>query len=323
MVRTGSSTYVKYGWESSYGGTATIDKKFGLQDSLSSWTLTHNRMDLPALNQLTVDEYAYGQQQGSIGVDFTLSNPWIFKSILGTASDSGSSDPYTHTFPHATNGINKTPTTFSVEVGFDDSTNIVRTLKGCVTDSLAINTSVGDLVSATISATYGKEDAPSTSLSAPSKPVVEFPYTFAHARLKWSGSTVAQVQDLSLTIAQNTTLLYGLNSHQAVDSYRQLLDITGSFRASLVNKDLLENMLEQVKAGSSSGTYSSTVGGSPELEILFSKDSGEEIKITGTGLAPSDLAWDGIRPNEPVFENVNWRFKSITIAAKNNQSAAE
>jgi len=323
MVRTGSSAYLKYGWEATYGGTVTIDKKFGLQDSLSSWTLTHNRQDLPALNQVTINDYAYGQQSGSIGIDFTLSNPWIFKAILGDGSITGSSDPYTHTFPHASNGINKTPITFACEVGFDDTTNIVRTLKGCVADSISINTSVGDLVSASISANYGKEDAPSTTLSAPTKPLVAFPYTFAHAQLKWEGSVVAQVQDLSITIAQNPALLYGLNSHQAVDSYRQLLDITGSFRASLVDKDVLENMLEQVKAGTSSGTYSETVGGSPELEILFLKETGEEIKITGTGLAPTDLSWDGIRPNEPVFENINWRIKSIVVAAKNNKSAAE
>jgi len=31
MVRTGSSTYVKYGWESLYGGSATIDKRFCIQ----------------------------------------------------------------------------------------------------------------------------------------------------------------------------------------------------------------------------------------------------------------------------------------------------
>ena len=40
MVRTGAQTYVKYGWESTYGGSATIDKKFGIQDALTSWSLT-------------------------------------------------------------------------------------------------------------------------------------------------------------------------------------------------------------------------------------------------------------------------------------------
>ena len=61
-------------------------------------------------------------------------------------------------------------------------------------------------------------------------------------------------------------LLYGLNSHQAVDSYRQIFDITGSFKASLIDKTVLEDMLDQIKAGAS-GNYGETVGGSPELEM--------------------------------------------------------
>ena len=324
MVRTGASAYLKYGYEAPYGASTTMDKKFGLNDALSSWSLTHNRQDLPALNQVTIAEFAYGQQTGSISVDFTLSNPWIFKSLFGIPLKTGSADPYTYTYPDPSNGINKTPKSFAVEVGFDGAAgNIVRTLKGCVASSLTINTSVGGLVGCTLSANYGDEDAPSATLgTAPTQPDVVFPYTFAHARLKYGGSVVAQVQDLSITIDQGSTLLYGLNDNQAVDAYRQLLDITGSFKASLENKTVLEDMLEQISKGTST-TYSATVGGSPELEILFQKSASESITLTGTGLSPSDLTYDGVRANEPIFENVNWKIKSLVVTAKNNQSAEE
>lgn len=324
MVRTGANAYLKYGYESTFGASTTMDKKFGLNDALSSWSLTHNRQDLPALNQVTIDEFAYGQQTGSVSLDFTLSNPWIFKSILGSPSVTGSADPYTYTYPHASNGINKQPKSFGMEVGFDATDGaIVRTLKGCVVTSLGINTSVGGLVGCSLSANYGNEDAPSTTLgTAPTQPDVEFPYTFAHARLKYAGSVVAQVQDLSITIDQGSTLLYGLNDNQAVDAYRQLLDITGSFKASLENKTVLEDMLDQISKGTAA-TYSSTVGGSPELEILFQKSANESITLTGTGLSPSDLTYDGVRANEPIFENVNWKIKSLVVTAKNNQSAEE
>ena len=328
MVRTGAQTYVKYGWESSYGGSATIDKKFGIQDALSSWSLTHNRVDLAALNQVTYESYAYGQQSGEISMDFVLSNPWILRTVLGTPSKTGSSDPYTYTYPHASNGINKQPQSFSVEVGFNASDSsggdIVRTLKGCVASSLSISTSIGQTVNCSLSASYGKEDAPATTFgTAPTEPTANtFPYTFAHAQLKYGGSVVAQVQDLTININQTPSLLYGLNSHQAVDSYRQIFDITGSFKASLINKTILEDMLDQIKAGSS-GNYGETAGGSPELEIAFTENSGDSITLTGTGLSPTSLSIDGISPNEPVFENIEWRIKSLSIAAKNNQSAEE
>ena len=327
MVRTGAQSYVKYGYEGTYAGSATCDKKFGLRDALSSWSLTHNRIDLPALNQVTYERFAYGQQSGEISLDFALSNPWILGAFFGAPSTAGSSNPYTHTYPHASNGINKQPRSFQVEVGFNagdsSGSDIVRTLKGCVATSLGITTSIGQTVDCSLSATYGKEDAPATTFgTAPSEPTVEFPYTFAHAKLTVGGNVLAQVQNLGISFNQTPSLLYGLNSHQAVDSYRQIFDITGNFRASWLDKSLLDDTLNQISKGSS-GNYAETVGGSPELEILFRNTTNEEIKITGTGLSPTSISIDGIQPNEPVFENIDWRIKSIVVAAKNNQANEE
>ena len=328
MVRTGAQSYVKYGYEGTYAGSATCDKKFGLKDALSSWSLTHNRIDLPALNQVTYESYAYGQQAGEISIDFVLSNPWVLGAFFGAPSTTGSSNPYTHTYPHASNGINKQPRSFQVEVGFNagDTSNsdVVRTLKGCVASTLGISTSIGSTVDCSLSASYGKEDAPATTFgSAPTEPTLDHKaFTFAHAQLKYGGSVLAQVQDLNISINQTPALLYGLNSVQAVDSYRQIFDITGSFKASLLNKTILEDVLEQVSKGTS-GTFSETVGGSPELEILFQKSASEYIKLTGVGLSPSSLSIDGIQPNEPVFENIDWRIKSLTVECKNNQAAEE
>lgn len=283
---------------------------------------------MPALNQLTYESFAYGQQAGEVSVDFVLNNPWILRSMFGSPSTTGGADPYTHTYPHATNGLNKEPQSFQMEIGFNASDagggDIVRTLKGCIANTLSMSTSIGQTVDCSVSASYGKEDAPSTSFgTAPTEPTLDHgAFTFAHAKLTVGGNVLAQVQDLNLSINQTPSLLYGMNSVQAVDAYRQVFDITGSFKASWLNKNLLENVLDQVSKGTA-GTFSETVGGSPELEILFQKNANEEIKITGTGLAPSSHSLEGIAPNEPVFENIDWRVKSLTVAAKNNQSAEE
>ena len=325
-IRTGASAYLKYQYESSYAAGGTPNKKFGLQDRLTNWTLTHNRIDMPQLNQTTINKYAYGQQSGSLSVGFVLSNPWIFKSIYGAspAPPSPSSGVYTHTFG-ATQP--KDITTLVCEVGYDgDSADIVRTLRGCIVNSLGISTSIGETVNATVDMTYGKEIAPSTSIgSAPTEPTEEFAYTFAHGVIKVGGNTLAQVQDVDITFAQNPSLLYGIGNNQAVSSYRQIFDMTGRFRAALLNKNLLENVLNQVKQGSS-GNYAETVGGSPEFELTFQSSSSSvqnEIKITGTGLAPTDLNISGVEPVEPIFEEINWRIKSATIACKTTQAAAE
>ena len=325
-IRTGASAYLKYEYETSYGTGGTPNKKFGLQDRLTNWTLTKNRIDMPQLNQTTIGNYAYGQQNGSLSVTCVLSNPWIFESVFGApATGSASSGVYPHTF--GTTAGNKTMNTLVCEVGYDgDSADIRRIMRGCVVNSLGISTSIGATVDASIDMTYGKETAPSTSgLSAPTEPTEAFPYTFAHGVIKVGGNTLAQVQDVDITFAQNPSLLYGIGNNQAVSSYRQIFDMTGRFRAALLNKNLLENVLNQVKQGSS-GNYSETVGGSPEFELTFQSSATSvqnEIKITGSGLAPTDLSVSGVEPVEPIFEEINWRIKSATVVAKNTQSGAE
>ena len=325
-IRTGASAYLKYEYETSYGTGGTPNKKFGLQDRLTNWTLTHNRIDMPQLNQTTIANFAYGQQSGSLSVGCVLSNPWIFESVFGAPSTgSATSGVYPHTF--GTTAGNKTMNTLVCEVGYDgDSADIVRTMRGCVVNSLGISTSIGATVDLSVDMTYGKEDSPITSLgTAPSEPTEEFPYTFAHGVIKVGGNTLAQVQDVDITFAQNPSLLYGIGNNQAVSSYRQIFDMTGRFRAALLNKNLLENVLNQISKGSS-GNYAETVGGSPELELTFQSTATSvqnEIKITGTGLAPTDLNISGVEPVEPIFEEINWRIKTATVVAKNTQSGAE
>lgn len=336
MVRTGAHGYLKYDFETGYASGGTANKKFGLQDRLSSFTTTNNRINLPELNSNLLSDFAYGQQNISASVSFVLSNPWIFGSVLGaptSTTESGSLKK--HQYP-ATSGLPKTSRTLLMEVGFDGaSADLVRTIKGGLVNSLSFSASVGGLVEGTADMAFGEETAPSTSLgSAPTKPTQEFPYTFAHAELRFGGNLVAQCQEASISLAQNSELLYGLNSHHAVDSYKRVLDITGSFRASFVDKTLLEKVLEQIKAGTSSGTYSETVGGSPEFRLIFNKTnsiasngtftpSDESIEITLTGLSITDLGISGFEPVEPIFEEINWQAKTITVKAYNTQAAEE
>ena len=326
MVRTGAHGTLKYDFEDgSFTGASTPNKKFGLQDKLSSFTMTNNKVDLNKLGQITVDKFAYGQQQGTASVGFTLSNPWIFGSILGAPLSAGT-NPYTHTYPNAS-GLPKTPRSIQIEVGYEgDSANIVRTLKGGVVGSLSINAAVGGLVDCTVDVTYGSESAPSAgSVTAPTLPTVEFPYTFAHAELTVGGAVVVQCQDASMSIAQNTELLYGLNSHQAVAAFRRVLGLTGSFRASWIDKDLLEKVLEQIKKGTAGASvYSETIGGSPEFKFTFIKNNtNEKIEITGTGVGINDIAISGFEPVEPIFEEISWTMKTISVVATNITATEE
>ena len=319
MVRTGASAYIKYGFETSYGAVTgtyenTINKSFGLQDKMSSLTLTNNKVNLAKLNQNTVDRFAYGQQSGSASVSFTLSNPWLFGMVL-SAPVSTNSSPYTHTWQNST--LLPEARTVQIEVGINDSTNMTRRLKGGVVGAVAISTSVGGMVECSTDITYGQETTPTTALTPPTKPTQESPYTFAHAQLTFAGSVVAQCQDVSLNLSQNAELLYGLNSHSAVDAYKKVLDITGSFKAAWQDKVFLQHLLDQLLANGTGETIGA--GSDPELEfkLTFTKSATNEIiTINCYGLTLNDLGLSGLEPVEVLFSDVSFTAKTIKVVAK-------
>ena len=161
MVRTGASSYVRYDWEDTFGTAAfnnSTHKAFGLNARLGSWTLGHSPKDLPRLNQVEVAQYAYGQQNGSLSVDFVLSNPWVFRALYGAQTTSGSG-PYVHTWG-TTGDVSgaKTITPFSVEIGFaSEAENIVRTATGCILNSLSIGAAIDDTINCSADISYGNE----------------------------------------------------------------------------------------------------------------------------------------------------------------------
>ena len=319
MVRTGAHAYIKYGFETGYGVVAsnTVNKRFGLQDKMTGFTLTNNKVNLAKLNQNTIDRFAYGQQQGTASVGFTLSNPWLFGMVLSPPVSSTGSSPYTHTWQNST--LAPEARTIQIEVGIDDSTNMTRRLKGGIVGAVSLSTSVGGLVECTTDITYGQETAPSTALTPPTKPTQESPYTFAHAQLFFGGIEVAQCQDVSLSLAQNAELLYGLNSHAAVEAYKRVLDITGSFKAAWKDKVLLQHLLDQLLAD---GT-GETIGGSAELEfkLTFTKSATNEmITINCYGLTINDLGISGLEPVEVLFSDVSFTAKTVKVVAKSTMA---
>ena len=59
MVRTGAYAYVNYGYESTFGGSATVNKSFGLKTAVTGLTLGTNRQQLYSLGQVEPHKLAY------------------------------------------------------------------------------------------------------------------------------------------------------------------------------------------------------------------------------------------------------------------------
>jgi len=320
-IFTGANASIMYGYESTFGTTPTVTNTFGLNQKVTSLSLNTSRFQLNKLGQVEPTKYAYGQQSGSVGIGFVFDDSHshkIFQSIYG--ADANGSSP----FIYPTNlGQGNAPTTVSpittkIQVATSGSTSLERILNGCIVQSLGLSTSIGEPVNGTVDMMFGKEQnadvvgGAATAQGAGTLDQGGVPYTFAHGLVKvHNGSAltaVAEIQEFDVTFAQNAELLYGLNSHTAVDTYRRVLDVSGRFRAAFKDKRLIQYVIDQSRAGTE--LLTSAVG----VELTFTNGS-KSLKIELNELSVADHGTTGIEPVEPIFEEINWSCKSARVTA--------
>jgi hypothetical protein len=323
MVRTGSSGYLQYGKESTFGGGATQTRVFGLEQKLSGITWKNNQMPLTALNDIEVQCYAYGKNEGSGSVEFVLSTPWIFDILLDAVDTSGSALDYTHiwnsdkTALTADNSGVVNPHTMHIEHGFDAETaDVVRNMKGVIINTLSLKASLGETVKATAELAWGKEDAVSTSVDTTiAADDIKFPYTFAHATLELPDSTVvAQLQEFEINFNMNTELLYGMGSADAVSAFRKIFEMTGKFKAATVDKTQIQRVFD-----AADGTTVNT--GVATLQITLTNDlattAEKAIILDFAGVGVSEHQTD-MSPGEAVFETLSWQLRNVQVTAHNS-----
>lgn len=295
--RTGAYAYTKYGWESTFGsGSSNRSIPFGRGVRITELTKREN----PELfSELGVREYkthVFKQVEGRLGVEFLLSNPWIFKAVLGSVTSSGSG-PYTHTYT-----MTKIPTSIEAEVGATLSgSTVVRLLRGCIVDSLSITATVGDVVRARCGLLYAKEVSGTSS-----SPIVDTfePYVFQHATLETpSGTVLAGVQTFDLTIRNNAMLTYHLGSREAIGGIWQNFDLEGRLSMIMSNADNLGKLATEVSTG--------------KLKLEM---TGATITINFSGLVFGEHRTT-LEPNALILEEVPIMIKNITsIVAENNST---
>ena len=223
-------------------------------------------------------------------------------------------------------GSDNTGLTFTTEIGFDLETgNVdVRTLKGCVLNTLSIAAAVNDTVNCTADITYGKEDAPSAAFGTAAAETSK-PFTFAHGTLNLrtaSGTEViAELQEADINFTQNSDLLYQLGTNQAVKGIKRILEVTGRFRSSWRDNNKVNALINQMRTGVATAhkeTWGDAyAGGGSDAEFKFTLSNGDGKSITFelSGLSFMDHAVTGLEPVEPVFEELNWQAKQCQITA--------
>ena len=319
VVRTGAFGYLQYGYEGActYGTLACpINKVLGLEQRITNWTFTNNRITLAALNQVEPAIYAYGTTRGSLGVDFVLSNPWWLNSLWDNVCSMCVAGIDTHVYTVCS----KLPTSESFQIGVCGATDVTRNLLGAVVNSVSLRSSIGEVVRGSADISYKTEDEGPAIDMCPATDTCNFPYTFAFGTLTSTAGTIAELQSFDVNINQNSDLLYTHNASEAVTPYRRLFEITGSFTASYVDNELLRDIYAQNSNDGETFAREQTT-----LTMTF--DNGivgantKSITLVGTGVGFADHA-TAIEPNEPIFETLNWQVRTMTVTAE-NQTAAQ
>ena len=331
-VYTGGSASVMYGVESTFNTAASaITNIFGVQQKVSSFSLSNNRIDLNKLGQVETACYAYGQQAGSLSVGFIFDNGnshKIFQAIYGAPAGSGTvASPFLYPATLAQGATAPTVTSLTTNINLQTGLNTLkRSLTGCIVNSLNISTSIGETLNGSVDMTFAKENNSAvltstdtiTQQDAGTVDQGTKPYTFAHGEVKISTGTalnstaIADVQDIDLTFAQNTEMLYGLGSNYSVGAYRRVLDVTGRFRAVWKDATIIQHVIDQVRDSEEMLDYTSGVG----MQLTFTNGT-KLIKIELDDLGIADHGVSGIEPVEPVFEEINWKAKVARISVTN------
>ena len=171
-ILTGGSVSVGYGYESAFNTVqATIDKTFGLNAKVTSLTLNTSQVSLNKLGQVEPTKFVFGQQQGSLGVSFVLDDTeshkifrCIYENIGGTVQ---SSSPYNYPTALGENSTGvKSPATITTRIQVLTDTNLMltRSLTGCTVNNISLNTSIGEVVNATVDMVFAEEQVRNYSM---------------------------------------------------------------------------------------------------------------------------------------------------------------
>jgi len=317
MVRSGASSYVAIGWESSFGGGASNVQLFGKDQKLNGVEYSNNMQALPQLYTPEVKDFLFGRNSGSCSIEYVLSNPFQFTSILhepvsevlgsGITTRTWSSDP-------DTNGNIRKIKSMHLEVGsILADENVVRNAKGVLTQSLNLKTGIDQPVQCTQQLVWGIEDAIGTTLNGSLPTDSGFsPYNFVETTVEMPNATViATIQDLDLTFNINAELLYGLGAANAVDGYRKLFEVTGKINLAFKNKTHLDQVRNRTELATLEVTLTNGLSGTDLRSIV--------LLFTGVGLSRHGVPTTS--PTEVLYQEFDFQCRSTSVVSKDATAA--
>lgn len=331
---TGAHTTLHYNWEISdspsspmeeklpdFGvgdGTAdSVNKTFGGSQSLTQFEGSNNAVDVFSPNSREVSQIIEQHFEGSVSIDFQMTNPWWIQAVLSAADSPTSlaSGAYEYTFDGTT------PLPMVIHAGYEDRATASSTgpgykvLSGVVCASASISISVQGVVEVSLNCAYANEKWSQESLDT--QPPLEYDVLhYGEAGIDLDGSALSLVQDVSLDIENNTEMIYEVGTRLGVTYSPK--GLTPSIDYTQIRQDNTET--EDLYGSQGAGSVQSTVDSDSPLTVTTDNGkTGNNANATTFSLEggfPDTLSTDNFGdPQENLQESINRRLTGISATA--------
>jgi len=214
QATAGHYTRLAYLWEDNgfLADPADTDMKpFGIDTQLTTKEGANNAVRLfnpddPRAQQIIEQNFS-----GTFTVEFTLTNPWWLRAVIGESSDDGNIEPTEHTWDIDDDFPGDS---MRLLVG-NTQTSTFKALKGCVVQTATITFEIPGTVNITLDGAYADEDATQSSFDQP--PVQYRALSYHDSSIDRGGDTLEFVQSLEVTINTNADMIQELGERKAVD----------------------------------------------------------------------------------------------------------
>jgi len=236
--------YVLIGKEDSGWGTAaTANKDVGLVQDLN-WSPTVDYKKTWTFSSMALQQFASGKYGIRGTLDTVFQHGRLLQYIMGTVSNANSGSDYKHTY-----SLNSDDSSFTMEDGYNSSSDIVNTLKGCKLDSLTLSLGLDGVLRQRCS--FFARDVDPSGTSATAASIDNLPVlTDFHADLKWgtegSETSLSNVQNFEITfnrVVGGEPTLHGFNSRLAQAHEGNQFDVTYRFTLGFTSATQLQHLL--------------------------------------------------------------------------------
>ena len=322
---SGGYANLGYDWA---GGTSW--KTFGHGVKLSTHEKKNNAEVIYGIGSREAQFLMGKQYEGELSLEYILSDPWIFKAILGsvdTVDNTSTTGNYSHTFPSS--GAIPKPIPIDIVNSVQlDSSNVSFTYNNCFINNTTISLNKDEVVKVTHDLAYETEGY-SETLTLASQPDESFnPYAFQHGTLTIGGTTFVPIESFEMTINHNLEPIRGIGSRFNQDVATKQLELTAKGTALLTSANL--ELLYRTYTGSTTTPTGPSSTGYIEFDsddnITLTITNGEtgaderSITITLSGIA-IDTASLPESAEDILNLELNFKIKTISVTAVNDTSA--